>query len=336
MNIPLTTLSWHESNWRILQQYLQHNRIPQALLISGAIGLGKQLLALQFTKALLCEHRTPIGFACDQCHACLLFNADTHPDFINIQPEVSKSLGIDIIRALLPTLALKPHGNGFRVVVISQAESLNNAAANAFLKCLEEPNERTVIILITADAARLPATIRSRCQQLKISPPTRRQAIDWLIQQKITTDHDTLLNLAQGAPFLALQYAKENIHALHNTCLDEWVKLSKQQISPVTLAEQWQKHPYAPLLNWMSTWVIDLIKNGCNVQQKHLLNPEAQRLLQEPQNELDLTALFALYDKLLEAQKLLHTQLNKQLIFEVILIQWSNLTSRDKPYDRST
>lgn len=354
MNISATALSWHESSWRLLRQYQQHNRIPQALLISGPVGLGKQVLALQFAKSLLCEHRTPTGIACDHCHACLLFNADTHPDFISLQPEevddaqgrtsvevgrksgAVKGLGIDKIRTLLPILALKPHGSGFRVVLIQTAEALNNAAANAFLKCLEEPNERTVIILVAAASGRLPATIRSRCQQLKITPPTRQQAIDWLIQQQVTTDHDTLLNIAQGAPFLALQYGKENLNLLHNTCFEQWIQLSKQQISPISLAELWQKHPSAPLLNWMSAWVVDLIKHHHGAEHTPFLNTNLQPLLQETQKQLDLIGLFALYDLLLESQKQFHTQLNKQLIFEGILIQWSNLTSRDKAYDGSS
>lgn len=348
MNIPAAALAWHAPAWRVLQQYQQHDRIPQALLISGRVGLGKQVLALQFAKSLLCEQRTPAGFACDHCHACLLFNADTHPDFISLQPEegggtepdskpgTTKTLGVDKIRGLLPILALKPHGHGFRIVLIQMAEALNNAAANAFLKCLEEPNARTVIILVTAASGRLPATIRSRCQHLKITPPTRRQAIDWLIQEHVATDHDTLLNIAQGAPFLALQYGKENLNLLHNTCFEQWVQLSKQQINPVSLAELWQKHPSAPLLHWMAAWVVDLVKHRYGVGHTAFLNANLQPLLQETQKQLDLIGLFALYDLLLESQKQLHTQLNKQLMFEGILIQWSNLTSRDKSYGGSS
>ncbi len=272
--------------------------------------MGKHLLALQFAKALLCERRSADELACGQCHACTLFNGETHPDFINVESEEpTKSIGIDRIRQLLPTLALKPHSAGFRVVLINAADCLNNAAANAFLKCLEEPNERTVIILVAADIGRLPATIRSRCQHLKLTQPSRTQATEWLLQQQVQTDHAILLNMARGSPYLALQYAQDNLLALRNTCFDDWVRIAKQQTSPVATAEQWQKLPNEALLNWVMSWVVDLIKCHYRVSSPQLLNPDLQPLLQELQKQLDLTGLFGLYDLLLNTQKQLHTQL---------------------------
>ncbi|MEQ1638386.1 MAG: DNA polymerase III subunit delta' [Methylococcales bacterium] len=330
MTVALGELPWHIPYWNLLQQYLLHKRVPQALLISGNPGLGTQHLALQFADALLCEHPTPESQACGHCHSCLLQKAGTHPDFINVQPEAEgKGIGIELIRLLLPKLALKPHSEGFRVVMINSAELLNNAAANAFLKCLEEPNARTVIILITANAGRLPATIISRCQLLNMTAPSRALATEWLMQQKVLADHALLLNMAQGSPLLALQYAEENTLALRKRCFEDWLSIARQQNNPVTLAEQWQKLPLAVLLNWISSWVADLIKSYYSVQRSHFYNPDLQPLLQDVQKQLDLRGLFALYDVLLTTQKQLHTQLNKQLLIEVILIHWFNLTNRD-------
>ncbi|MCX7086565.1 MAG: DNA polymerase III subunit delta' [Methylococcales bacterium] len=330
MTTGLALLPWHDAYWQSLQQYLLHKRVPQALLLSGNSGLGKHQLALQFADALLCEARLPNGFACGHCHGCLLQKAGTHPDFIAVQPEEpGKGLGIDVIRRLLPVLTLKPQFEGFRVVMINSAELLNMNAANAFLKCLEEPNERTVIILVSANAGRLPATIRSRCQQLKIASPSRAVATEWLMQQNVLTDHAILLNLAQGAPFLALQLARENSIALRNSCFDEWLGIARQQHNPVAIAERWQKLPSVPLLSWISSWVVDLIKRQYNVQGSHFYNPDLQTVLQDAQKPLNLKALFALYDVVLTTQKQIHTQLNKQLLIEVILIQWFNLNCRD-------
>lgn len=346
MSIPTNALPWHPPYWRLLHAYLLQERVPQALMINGMPGLGKRTLALHFAQALLCQQRTTEGFACHHCHACLLFNAETHPDLLIVQPETAdngqeqgngaisrkpgtpKNIGIDKIRALLPLLALKPYGQNFRVVLIDGAECLNTAAANAFLKCLEEPNERTVILLTTADRGRLPATIRSRCQQLYLMAPAHQQASDWLTQQGVQGDHGVLLNLAQGAPLLALQYAQENVVALRNSCFNEWLQIAKQQSNPVSIAEHWQKLPLPPLLKWLTSWAADLIKGRYHSSSPDFLNPDLQPRLQELQKQLDLKALFAWYDELLSTQRQLHTQLNKQLLLEVILIHWSNLNCR--------
>jgi DNA polymerase-3 subunit delta' len=229
----------------------------------------------------------------------------------------------------LPVLALKPQFEGFRVVMIVSAEWLNTAAANAFLKCLEEPNERTVIILVSANVGRLPATILSRCQHLKMTPPPATQALAWLRAQQAPGDHALLLTLAQGAPLLALQYAEENSIALRQSCFDDWMGIAQAQRSPLTVAERWQKLPVVPLLNWLSSWVVDLIKSHYAVQSAYLHNPDLQPVLQEAQKRLDLTALFSLYDVLLTTRKQIHTPLNRQLLFEVILIHWFNLNCRE-------
>jgi DNA polymerase III subunit delta' len=330
MTTELDILPWHQSYWQLLQQYILYKRVPQALLISGNPGLGKQQLALQFANALLCENRTSAGLACGHCHSCVLFRAATHPDFIAVQPEeAGKGIGVDIIRQLLPKLALKPQFEGFRVVIIVSAESLNNAAANAFLKCLEEPNERTVIILVTAHAGRLPATIISRCQQLKLTRPTVEMATEWLKLQHVQAEHKLLLNLAQGSPLLALQYAQENSLVLRNACFEEWLHIAQKQINPAAVAERWLKLPLVPLLNWISSWVVDLIKSHYSVQRSYFNNPDLQPVLQEEQKRLDLIGLFALYDALLTTQKQVYTQLNKQLLIEDILIQWFNLNCRE-------
>ncbi|MGR9012642.1 MAG: DNA polymerase III subunit delta', partial [Gammaproteobacteria bacterium] len=157
MTLANRLLPWQQSNWEHLHSYIAQKRIPQALLISGNKGLGKQQLANQFAVALLCKTPQTNGIACGHCSSCLLVNADTHPDCIQIQPEeLGKGIGIGQIRSLITRLTLKPQFETQRVVIVNPADKMNNAAANAFLKCLEEPTERTSIVLITEKPAKLP------------------------------------------------------------------------------------------------------------------------------------------------------------------------------------
>lgn len=327
----MTLLPWQQQNWEHLCGYIAQKRIPQALLITGNKGLGKQQLADQFAAALLCATPKQGGRACGLCNSCLLINAETHPDFIRLQPEEpGKDIAIGQIRSLITRLTLKPQFETHRVVIINPADKMNNAAANAFLKCLEEPTERTLIILITEKPAKLPATIVSRCQKMPVATPDRKTVVVWLAE---TLRCDAAANkslqgnisLAQGAPLLALDYANDETLTLRNDCFNAWVAIAKQLKSPVMIAEDWHKLPASPLIFWITSWVIDLTKCCYHPKTENLYNPDLNGQLQELSQRLELKGLYKLYDLLLAGRQRLDTQINKQLLFEEILIQWREL-----------
>jgi DNA polymerase-3 subunit delta' len=330
------TLPWQRPQWEHLCGYIAQKRIPQALLVTGNKGLGKQQLARQFAVALLCAAPQVDGTACGHCSSCLLVKAETHPDFIRLQPEEpGKGITIAQIRSLITRLTLKPQFESYRVVIINPADLMNNAAANAFLKCLEEPSERTSIILISEKPGKLPATIVSRCQKLAISTPDKSTVVEWLAE---TLQSESPLapllqrgelfrhiSLAQGAPLLALDYANDQTLNLRNACFESWMAIAKQLKSPVMVAEDWHKLPAASLVFWMTSWIIDMIKCCYHTQAENLYNPDLNVQLQELSKRLELKGLYKLYDLLLLSRQRLDTQINKQLLFEETLIQWHEL-----------
>jgi DNA polymerase III subunit delta' len=329
MSTETTLLPWQQQSWQHLQRYIVQKRIPQALLISGNKGLGKQYLANQYVAALLCSTPQFNGIACEQCQSCLLIKAGTHPDILHIQPEeAGKNIGIAQIRELTGKLTLKPHFDSYRIAIINPADALNNAAANAFLKCLEEPAERTSIILISEKPSRLPATIISRCQKLPITTPDKATLYAWLKQNNIHDNLEVLCSLSKGAPLLVQQYVTDQHITARNSCFTQWTAVAKRQAHPIIIAEQWLTLPETALLFWLTSWVMDLIKCTYSATVEHLHNPDLTLSLQELARQLELTGLYQLYDLLLLSQQRLRTQINKQLLLEDILIHWSNLTQR--------
>jgi len=323
-------LPWQQQNWDQLCNYKMQNRVPQALLISGNKGLGKQHLANQFAASLLCAKPQDNGLGCGYCASCLLLNAQTHPDFIQIEPdEPGKAITIGQIRSLVNRLTLKPQFESYRVVIVNPADLMNNAAANAFLKCLEEPTERTVILLVTDKPGRLPATIVSRCQKLAIAKPEKEKVYTWLKQQDVVNlqDNDvfTLVGLAQGSPLLALDYANDGTLTLRNDCFKAWMDIAKQRRHPVIIAEEWHKLPESPLVFWMTSWIIDIIKCCYPIKTDWLYNPDLKEPLQELSQQLQLKELYKLYDLIMISRQRLNTQINKQTMFEEILIKWFEL-----------
>lgn len=323
---------WQQGSWQDLRAYIAQQRIPQALLISGVAGWGKRHLAQVFAHALLCRNLSSAQEACGHCQSCKLLQAQTHPDYLFIEPdEVGKAIGIDKIRQLIAKLALKPQFDTNRVVLIQPAEALNIASANAFLKCLEEPTERTCIILLSEQPGRLPATIRSRCQKINCRMPDQHLAVNWLQQQGIESDQTLLLALALGSPLLAKRYAEQQIIKRRQDYFSQWLQVAQNKLNVLTVAEQWQKQEGLELsvvLNWLAYWTSDIIKLKINPDVIELRSPDFKKSLQGLAERLELKLLYAYYDKVLWATSQLSTQVNKQLLVEQLLIDWSQLNLR--------
>lgn len=323
---------WQQGLWQDLRAYMAQQRIPQALLLSGRAGWGKRHLAQVFASALLCRNLSSEQTACGHCQSCKLLQAETHPDYLFIEPdEVGKAIGIDKIRQLIAKLALKPHFDSNRVVLIQPAEAFNIASANAFLKCLEEPTERTCIILLSEQPGLLPATIRSRCQKISCRMPDQSMAVSWLQQQGVDSDQALLLALANGSPLLAKRYAEQQIITRRQDYFGQWLQIAQGKRNLLSVAEQWQKQEGLALsvvLNWLAHWITDIIKLKMDPEVTELRNPDFKKSLQGLAERLELKRLYAYYDKVLVAASQLSTQVNKQLLVEQLLIDWSQLNLR--------
>ncbi|MCX7824716.1 MAG: DNA polymerase III subunit [Verrucomicrobiae bacterium] len=164
----------------VLQRSLANQRLAHALLFSGDGIEDMELAARELAKAVNCESPRKDG-GCDRCESCRKIDASTppgglHPDVQWIRPE-SKSRRIDIeqMRELEKTLHLKPALGGVKVGILVEADRLVHAAANAFLKTLEEPPDRSLILLLSTEPQQLLETVRSRCQRLQFGASTPRE-----------------------------------------------------------------------------------------------------------------------------------------------------------------
>jgi DNA polymerase-3 subunit delta' len=222
-------------------------------------------------------------------------------------------------------LTLKPQYPQHRVIIIYPAEHMNLRAQNAFLKCLEEPAERSVILLLSERPAKLPATIASRCQQFALTTPDSTCGLAWLATQTAQQDLALPYRLAQGAPLAALAYCSGLTLALRQDCFKAWLEVANRQKSPVQIAEHWQKLPETQLLAWLISWMSDLIKCCFLSDADQLHNPDLQQPLQVLAQRLELSYLFKFYDVLINRYTLLDTTINKQLLLEELLIHWQTL-----------
>lgn len=207
-DLPAVTppLPWQASEWRNLNTQLTDGQLPHALLLDGGQYSGTSQLALSLSRLLLCA-RAEGGLNCGRCHACELSAGGSHGDFRWVQPEgKSRVIKIDQVRELVRFSSMTAGFGVRKVMVLAPADSMNVNAFNALLKPLEEPASGTYIILVCHRMGSVPATIRSRCQILRLPVPDAEQCLHWL--DKTTGDRresEKLLSLAEGRPLLAQQ-----------------------------------------------------------------------------------------------------------------------------------
>ena len=229
---------WLEGAWQRLGSMLEAGRVPHALLLHGPRGIGKDRLAERVAGARLCAAPNP--GPCGACRSCRLLHAGSHPDFRRIEPEEgSAGIGIGSVRELIVDFSLA--ATGARIAIIATVESMNQAAANAFLKTLEEPAGQVMFVLTSDAPGRVPATIRSRCRKMALPPPTHADALAWLEPKMGTPLAGRLLDLAGGSPLAALElferHDEDTLSALHA----ETVALLDGRADPLDVAESWRK-----------------------------------------------------------------------------------------------
>ncbi|MGA3164104.1 MAG: hypothetical protein ABSD77_07940 [Verrucomicrobiota bacterium] len=159
---------------QLLQRSLARGRLGHAYLFAGNQLEELESLARTLAKTLNCQKPTKTGGAatdcCDACPSCRKIDNETHADMHWARPESkSRVVTIDQMRELMREIQLKPAEAEYKVAVIVAADRLNAQAANAFLKTLEEPPAKSVLILLSIEPQRILETILSRCLRLNFS-----------------------------------------------------------------------------------------------------------------------------------------------------------------------
>lgn len=157
----------------LLQKSLRQGRLAHGYLFSGDDMREMEALARTLSKTLNCQNpldRAENGQAldsCDSCLSCRRIDSSNHPDVQWVRPESKlRVVTIDQIRDVIQTIGLKPTEADYKVAIIVGADRMNMQAANAFLKTLEEPPARSILILLTTSFEQVLETIRSRCLRL--------------------------------------------------------------------------------------------------------------------------------------------------------------------------
>jgi DNA polymerase-3 subunit delta' len=321
-----TSLPWLGSVEQRLIRMRQQGRLPTGLLLQGALGTGAEPLAGFVAQLALCRADAP---ACGVCRDCRMVEALQHPDFTWVRPlEDSKVIRVEQIRELTEALVLTAHAAGVSVAVLNPADAMNANAANALLKTLEEPRAGVTLVLVSAAPSRLPATILSRCQRLRVPTPTRAQALAWLAAQKPSADWGEVLDVLGNAPLLALDIDPAELRRVREESLAALMQARRGQLDLSATAEGWARGEHFELRltcieNWLTTRIEDWAVDGRQTQPV-----QANAHLPDPGLDVNIVLLLRLLDMVYELKALRSTAINRGLALEQLLWQLVPRASR--------
>ncbi|NLA69212.1 MAG: DNA polymerase III subunit delta', partial [Gammaproteobacteria bacterium] len=213
MSLDSPLAPWQQRMYDQAAAALDAGRMGHALLFCGPAMLGKRLVAERLAQRVLCRSDVAADRPCGRCRACTLYLSRSQKDPLENRPDGSLShpwghpghpdaifvghawrftpsparqqtvVSVDQVRQLSERLGTTPQYGDAKVAIVDPADDMNDASANALLKTLEEPVPGRYLWLVSASPAKLPATVRSRCQRLEFRLPPADEAAAWLRQR---------------------------------------------------------------------------------------------------------------------------------------------------------
>jgi len=322
----------HQKILKFLQRSTTNNHLVNSYLFYGPKHIGKTRVAETFISNLFCLNKEKNSFfPCGMCSACQQLIKKIHPDVIYLGSSFSSikltpqgKIGVEQARQIKAFLYSSPFSAPHKVVIIEDTDNLTLPAANALLKLLEEPPQKSIIILISRSFIYLPATLRSRCQILRFSFPLKEEIINFLKQKYSLKEEkiEEILSLSLGRPGLAIQFAI-NFKELEQekSLINDFISLlseddSESKFRLVDLILNTKKNPQQSLDNLLRL-LRDLIlvklnlystDKSTNLQLKNLAQKYTQKDLQNFINQIFKT------------QILLAANVNQKLAIENLLI----------------
>jgi len=325
---------------QLLQRSLARGRLGHAYLFTGHQLEELESLARTLAKTLNCRKPARTGGVatdcCDECPVCRTIDNDTHADVHWARPESkSRVVTVEQMRDLMREIQLKPTEAEYKVAIITAADRLNPQAANAFLKTLEEPPAKSILILLTTAPQRILETVLSRCLRLNFSgeaaPPLDATHSEWLARfgALAATEQKTLLGRYRLLDAL-LQKLGE-IRARVEESLTARSPLQRYEDVEKDLREKWEdelaaaieaeyRRQRADLILLVQWWLRDVWLSTLAAGNELLNFPQvagaetvARRLT--PRRALENLQILE------QTQRLLHTNVQEALALEVGLLK---------------
>lgn len=332
--MPFADIIGHDAAKALLRSAILQDRVAHAYLFHGDDRIGKRLLALRLAQALLCETLPAAQEpeACGACRACRQVEARTHPDFMVIEPDreqANPQIKIESIRDIEHQMIYRPLIGDRKICVIDDADRMTIGAANALLKTLEEPPDHSLFVLVSSRPYALPATIRSRCQALRLTAPAQTQVEAAVILKRELPPADAhfLAVLSDGQLGRALEC---NLEQARNSQKEFSVIFSAKGLQSfstiLTTAEALAKADRATeAFDWLLRWLRDVLLLAVGAGSDHLLNLDQRTNMEALAERIDIDELLDLISDLEKLERQASRNVNLQMALETTLLRVRHL-----------
>ncbi|PKB66943.1 MAG: DNA polymerase III subunit delta' [SAR202 cluster bacterium Io17-Chloro-G3] len=319
---------------QMLSRSLNQGRLAHAYLLVGPPHVGKGTLALSMAQAVNClsDDERP----CAQCQQCTRIEGMLHADIHMVTRTSTDSMergnrGITIgqIREMEQTIALKPFEGRYRVCIIDGAEYLNQFAANALLKTLEEPPPQVLLLLLSSKEESLLATLRSRCQRLELRPMSEGAMTNLLVEEHTLLEDQAglLARLSAGRLGWALRAIRDETILEERTSelehlqevVDGGLELQFKYAQQLTARFGKNFEAVLALLElWIKWWRDVLVLQEGSPEA--VMNIDYRDVLEQMAHQFDSKEVIGLVRELIMTQKRLRENANPRLALEVLML----------------
>jgi len=319
--------SWAE---KILRQHLKTGDVHHAYLFTGAPGVGRHSLALEFAQAINCINPPSPGEACGVCSLCKHIAVQQQADLHIISPESQNGMiKVDQIRELQRSLVLTPYEASHRIALLLNFHRANANAQNALLKTLEEA-PRKVILLVTASSAEsLLPTISSRCEILRLRPASIEK-LTTALEERLNLPRDKAslyAHIANGRPGVAIRLANdpksdenrarwlENFHELLSSSIRQKIKASE------TLTREKNNDPLPDVLQVWTSYARDvlLLQQG---KAERVVNADSMQLIASDAEKYTHRQVIMLINELIRSLELIEINANSRLMLDNLFLKF--------------
>jgi DNA polymerase-3 subunit delta' len=315
----------HKEAIGFLEAAYAAGRLGHAYLFAGPAGVGKARTARVFAALLLCE--LPKGArACGVCASCAKVKAGQHPDLKVLEPD-GEFIKIEAVREAGRFVGLKPFEGRHKVLIVDPASAMNEEAANALLKTLEEPSAHTTLILIAEDWRGLPGTIVSRCQRVFFGTLASEDIALFLVDRLGLgrSAADDLSRLCGGSVGEALRFHEDGVLARRDALLRF---LSSDD--PVRGIDELTggREEALRLLQALALWYRDLLAVKTSGTADLLMHPVGYAVWERVSGEMETQALIRSLDVVAQTCLDVRRHANLRLAFEQMRTQLWTLSRR--------
>jgi DNA polymerase-3 subunit delta' len=307
----------HSLQINYLKKILQNASPAHAYLFHGEEHIGKTTVAEWFARGLMCES-VASQKPCDTCKKCVMFQKGIYPDVYRVQlnPDL-RDISINQVRALQDKVSMTPFYNSYKIAIIKDAEKINEAGFNCFLKILEEPPLKTIFILIAHTLKPIPSTILSRAEMIHftlLKEAEIAKALDgtFTIEQK-----RFIARMFYGKVGFALSQTPETVKAAIEQEKILIAILKAPAHKKILMLEPLIKEQGTTIQNRLASLLRDILlcKIGCGVKITHRYFLKEFHILAERYSYTSLACALSDLARMSEERTL---NLNQQLV-------WNNL-----------